>query len=149
MVPTFSTFTLLIIKGLNIRWTLRYPIIYLSSFSKWVTNWYREATQVRKDIGGFLGFLCFLKYHCLLSAFEASSNSSGKRGLSGPWAPTHSVTDCNTLICTHFESCWKLACCESWHMCKWKTHILNISLCPTGLHLQSTSSKVELITNSK
>ena len=104
MAPTFSAFTLLIIKGLNIRWTLGYPIIYLSSFSKWVTKWYREVTQVRKDMDGFLGFLCFLKHHGLLPAFEATSNSNGKHGLSGLWAPTHSLTDRNTLTCTHFES---------------------------------------------
>ena len=87
MAPTFSAFTLLISKGLNIRWTLGYPIIYLSSFSKWVTKWYREVIQVRKDMDGFLGFLCFLKHHGLLPAFEATSNSNWKHGLSVLWAP--------------------------------------------------------------
>ena len=38
-------------------------------------------------MGGFLGFLFFLKHHCLLSAFETSSNFNGKHGLSGLWVP--------------------------------------------------------------
>lgn len=74
------------------------PSFYLSPFSMWVIVWYREVIPVRNDIIGFLG-LCFWEGHCLLSAFEASSDLNGNHGLSGLSAPAYSVMVITSLPC--------------------------------------------------
>lgn len=68
-----------------------------------VMGLYGEVTPVRKDRMCVLRFSCFLEYHCLLSAFEASSSLNGKHGFAGPISSVIHVTH---LPCTHFEFCW-------------------------------------------
>lgn len=47
----------------------------------------------RRRYDRFLGYLCFFKRHCLLSACRVSSALNGKRSLSAPERPALSVTD--------------------------------------------------------
>lgn len=47
----------------------------------------------RRRYDRFLGYLCFFKRHCLLSACRVSSALNGKRSLSAPERPALSITD--------------------------------------------------------
>lgn len=82
------------------------PFPSVSSFWEWIIGSYREVTWVRKYMIGFLGHLCFLEHHCLLSAFEASSGPMENVASQGCWLPCYSVEDITHLPCIHFESCW-------------------------------------------
>lgn len=71
-------------EGLQGKGTVNFPLslsFNVIMFS--VIGWLVEgSTEVKKGYDRVVGRLCFLECHCFFFAFEASSNSKGKCGLS-------------------------------------------------------------------
>lgn len=70
-----------------------------------ISGWLIQGRNTREGTIGFLGLLCFLECHCLLSGFKASSGFNGKHGLLELSAPsTYSAVGITPSVLTGFVS---------------------------------------------
>ena len=117
ILSTLLVFSLLVSKerrkGRGTTCCPVFPFPRMSRFWPWVVDWYRKATQVRKDMVGFLGRLCFLECLCLLSAFEA--NSSWRKAWPG-WAVSASSFSHRNVDMKHEPRIWWIH--DTWEFCK-------------------------------